>query len=82
VFQVKGVVAIGLHHDDLASAENLLSLPFCRVVGLPDSFLVSEATAIVGLGFRVGVTATRFSRMLKGWLRLVFGFCRQRRNDF
>ena len=65
MFRIRRVVAVLLHHDDLAATEDLLSLPLGRVVRLPDSLLVPEAAAVVGLRLRVGVPPAGLGRMLE-----------------
>ena len=65
MFRIRRVVAVLLHHDDLAATEDLLPLPLGRVVRLPDSLLVPEAAAVVGLRLRVGVPPAGLGRMLE-----------------
>ena len=58
-------MAVLLHHHDLATTEDLLPLPLGRVVRLPDSLLVPEVAAVVGLRLRVGVAAAGLGRVLE-----------------
>ena len=62
MLRIRRVVAVGLLHDVLSSAQSFLPLPFGRVVRLSNALLVTKAAAAVRL--RVGVT-TGFRGILK-----------------